>query len=52
MPGRDWRESIVSAYIVENRGDIMQAIDNLGGRHFLYEMVLSEPWKTDNEFEK
>ena len=30
----------------------MQAIDNLGGRHFLYEKVLSEPWKTDNEFEE
>ena len=30
----------------------MQAIDNYGGRDFLYEKVLSKPWKADNEAEE
>ena len=49
MHGRE--ESIVSAK-VEIRGDIVQAIDNYGGRDFWYKKVLSKPRKADNESEE
>ena len=43
--------SIVSAW-VEIRGDIVQAIDNYGGRDVRYKKVLSKPLKIDNESEE
>ena len=49
MHGRE--ESIVSA-LVEIRGDIVQAIDNFGGRDFWCKKVLSRPRKADNESEE
>ena len=37
---------------LKSRGDIGQAIDNCGGRDFLYEKVLSKHWISDNETEE
>jgi hypothetical protein len=34
---------------VENRGNIVRAIDNFGARDILYKKVMSKPWKADNE---
>ena len=44
--------SVHCEYVGQNRGDVLQAINNYGGRDFWYKKVVSRPRKADNESER